>query len=79
MGVPYWTAWTAVHERYWSGIAALRPTPYWLWADLAAALFSVGPIAAAGLANLARPSAWRMARRAERVPAVLGAAALASI
>ena len=79
LGVPYWSAWAAVHERYWAGIAALRPTAYWLWADLAAALLSAGPLAAAGLGNLARPFLWRSAGPPERVPAVLGTAALLSI
>jgi methylthioxylose transferase len=79
LGVPYWSAWAAVHERYWAGIAALRPTAYWLWADLAAALFSVGPLAAAGLGNLVRPLVWRTAAQPQLVPAVLGTAALLSI
>jgi hypothetical protein len=42
-------------------------------------LFSVGPIAAAGLGSLARPIVWRTAERPELVAVVLGTAAVVSI
>jgi hypothetical protein len=82
LGVPYWTALTATRQRYWAGLAAARPTSYWLWADLAALLFCVGPLAAAGLARCVRlPVRWRRTgpRPAALVPVAVGAAALVTV
>ncbi|MCR6490552.1 hypothetical protein M8542_47900 [Amycolatopsis sp. OK19-0408] len=38
-----------VVERYYQGIAHLRPYSYWVWADLAAFLIACGPAVVAGL------------------------------
>ncbi len=37
-----------VVERYYQGIATLRPYSYWVWADLAAVLIALGPAVIAG-------------------------------
>ncbi|MFC3451357.1 hypothetical protein [Amycolatopsis speibonae] len=37
-----------VVERYYQGIATLRPYSYWVWADIAAVLIAIGPAAIAG-------------------------------
>ncbi|RSM81376.1 hypothetical protein DL991_07495 [Amycolatopsis sp. WAC 01375] len=37
-----------VVERYYQGIATLRPYSYWVWADIAAVLIAVGPAVIAG-------------------------------
>ncbi|MFJ1760339.1 hypothetical protein ACIOD2_08485 [Amycolatopsis sp. NPDC088138] len=68
-----------VVERYYQGIATLRPYSYWVWADLAAVAIAAGPavVAAArrGVSFLPKP---RKALFAE--PAVLiGVAALVTI
>ncbi|MFD6066742.1 hypothetical protein [Amycolatopsis lurida] len=37
-----------VVERYYQGIATLRPYSYWVWADIAAVLIALGPAVIAG-------------------------------
>ncbi|MFI9451578.1 hypothetical protein [Amycolatopsis sp. NPDC052450] len=37
-----------VVERYYQGIATLRPYSYWVWADIAAVLIAIGPAVIAG-------------------------------
>ncbi len=37
-----------VVERYYQGIATLRPYSYWVWADIACVLIAVGPAVIAG-------------------------------
>ena len=39
-------------QRYYQGVAALRPYSYWVWANLASLFLSTGPAVAAGLARL---------------------------
>ncbi len=50
----YWwpEGFTVLRERYWDGVASLRPASYWLWADLALLVATVGPWASAGLSRL---------------------------
>lgn len=70
-GFVWWEAYPVLSDRYWAGIAAVRPASYWMWGDLAALVVSAGPIIGAGLA-----AAWDR-RRDDRVIALLvGAAAL---
>lgn len=52
-GFAWWEALPVLQERYWSGLAQDRPASYWLWGNLAALLFSAGPMLAAGLAHAA--------------------------
>jgi len=42
-----------LRERYWEGVAGRRPASYWMWGNLAALLFSAGPLLAAGSAQAA--------------------------
>ncbi|HEX4190522.1 MAG TPA: hypothetical protein VHZ06_05960 [Marmoricola sp.] len=49
-GYQWWEALGPLHDRYWAGVAAVRPAAYWNWADLAALACSAGPVAGAGLA-----------------------------
>ncbi len=51
-GFAYWEALPEIHERYWDGVASRRPPEYWLWGNLAALLFSAGPLAGVGLGSL---------------------------
>lgn len=68
LGFDLVSAYSAVHVRYWHGIASIRPTGYWVWADLAALCISAGPAVGAGVGHgLQR---WWSARRAGlRLPA----------
>ncbi|PXW31857.1 UNVERIFIED_CONTAM: hypothetical protein DES50_104266 [Williamsia faeni] len=44
-----------VVERYYQGVATLRPFSYWGWANFASALCAVGPAAAVGVGRALRP------------------------
>ncbi|MEJ7629181.1 MAG: hypothetical protein WKF54_06270 [Nocardioidaceae bacterium] len=83
-GFSLWEAFPAIHQRYWAGIARLRPASYWLWGDVAALCFSAGPVlgAAVGCWLSRVRSAW--ARRAlplgdVRTVMLLGGAAMLSV
>jgi hypothetical protein len=71
-GFVWWQGLAALRARYWDGIAADRPSAYWLWGNLAALLLSAGPVLAAGLARLV--TRWRSADRV--VTLLVGAAAV---
>ncbi len=73
-GFAVWEAYPVLNERYWDGIARVRPASYWLWGDLAALTISAGPLLGAGLGSLA---AHR--RSAERAVVVLVAAAATAV
>ncbi|OON76187.1 hypothetical protein [Streptomyces tsukubensis] len=65
-----------LHERYYQGAAKIRPFSYFIWANLAAQVVSLGPAAVAGLRRTASPL-WRTVRSARAVaPAGYGALAL---
>ena len=44
-----------VVERYYQGIATLRPYDYWVWANLACLVLAVGPAVAAGARHVRGP------------------------
>lgn len=48
-----------VVERYYQGVATLRPFSYWGWANFASALCAVGPAAAVGVGRAVRPGRIR--------------------
>lgn len=50
-GFAWWEAYPVLHDRYWDGIARIRPASYWMWGNLAALLISAGPFIAAGIAE----------------------------
>ncbi|MEP7090098.1 MAG: hypothetical protein ABI776_08305 [Nocardioidaceae bacterium] len=52
-GFNYLDALPAIHTRYWDAIGGRRPFSYWVWADLGALAFGAGPLAFAGVAQLA--------------------------
>lgn len=78
-GFAWWEAYPVLRERYWDGVARLRPTSYWLWADLAALGFSAGPIMFAGVAQTLGRSRTYLAERATRAVVVLVAAAVTTV
>lgn len=51
-GFAWWEAYPVLHDRYWEGIARLRPASYWLWGNLAALAVVLGPAVWGGLAVL---------------------------
>ena len=73
-GFAWWEAFPVLRERYWDGIAAERPTAYWLWGNLAALGFSAGPALGAALGRLVA-----LGRRTERSVLVLVSAAATTI
>jgi hypothetical protein len=78
LGFDYLSALHALHDRYWDGVAHVRPAGYWTWGDLAALVCSAGPLLGAAVAVV-----W--ARRREqadptvRVVVLLVAAAAVSV
>lgn len=50
-GFFWWEAIGVIRERYWAGVAHLRPTRYYLWADFACLALSAGPLVGAGVAH----------------------------
>ena len=53
-GFAWWEAYPVLVERYWAGIATRRPLWYWIWGNLAALVFSAGPILGAALVAAGR-------------------------
>jgi hypothetical protein len=51
-GFAWWDAYPVLRERYWDGLARLRPASYWLWGDLASLILCAGPVLGAGLGAL---------------------------
>ncbi|WP_241562321.1 hypothetical protein [Streptomyces hoynatensis] len=71
-GFWWFDGYSTLHERYYQGVGGVRPYGYFVWANLAVQVLSVGLATAAGLA--------RAARRPRTPPAVLvGAAACAML
>lgn len=78
-GFSWWDAYPVLRERYWDGVASLRPTTYWIWGDLAALCFSAGPLMAAGLANAFRHARTSFVEEPSRVVLLLSGAAAAAV
>lgn len=49
-GFAWWEAYPVLRQRYWHGAASVRPTRYWIWANVAALCFSAGPLVGAAVA-----------------------------
>lgn len=60
-GFLWWEAYPVLHERYWDGLASVRPYSYWVWGNLAALVCATGPVLGPSLL-----AAFRGVRR--RVP-----------
>jgi hypothetical protein len=74
-GFAWWDAYPVLRERYWDGLARLRPASYWLWGDLASLTLCAGPVLGAALGALV--ARRRKASRAVRH--LVGAAALSVV
>ncbi|MFI0937388.1 hypothetical protein [Streptomyces sp. NPDC021020] len=81
-GFAWWQAYPLLVQRYYQGVGGVRPYSYWVWADLACAVFSAGlvGVAAARRALGAAPAAVKRLRTGlptgPQAVAVLAAAAL---
>lgn len=64
LGFAWWEGYAELTERYWRGLASVRPGGYWTWANLAALVLAAGPVLGAGVGRLVA-----LRRRAD--PAVL--------
>ncbi len=76
-GFAWWEGFVVLRERYWDGVASIRPPEYWTWANLAALTFCAGLLMPAGVAQ-----AWVRRRQADpalRPVVVLTLAATAAI
>lgn len=73
-GFVWWEALPVLRERYYDGVAGVRPASYWVWGNLAALCFSAGPMVGAGLGRLAVLRAC-----ADRVVVRLSTGALAAV
>jgi hypothetical protein len=51
-GFSWWDAYPVLRERYWDGLARLRPASYWVWGDLGSLTLCAGPALGAGLGAL---------------------------
>ncbi len=77
LGFAWWEAFPVLHDRYWDGIARLRPGWYWVFGNLGALLLAAGPALAAGLGAGAsrlrriRPGTLRRTWRADAVGALV--------
>lgn len=72
----YWfDGYTLVQQRYWQGIAKDRPFQYWIWANLACVVCSIG---LGSIAGVSRVFDWAAVRRRSGLHLLL-LAALAAI
>lgn len=79
-GFAWWEAYPVLVTRYWDGVAAVRPSGYWIWADVAALGFSAGPLLGVSVAAaLRRIQAARPIRRTERAVLALTVAAVVAV
>lgn len=72
-GFAWWEAFPVLRERYYAGIAADRPYGYWVWADVAAWIFTLGLATCAAL-----PTMMRLARK-RSAAAILVSSTVASV
>jgi hypothetical protein len=79
-GFQWWRAYPVLTQRYFAGIASVRPFSYWVWADLACLALSAGPVVGAAIgAALARARTWRTEPSALRPIILLTLAGLAMV
>ncbi|WP_407341865.1 hypothetical protein [Pengzhenrongella phosphoraccumulans] len=74
LGFVWWEAFPVLQDRYWSGLASRRPASYWLWGNIAALLFSAGPLLAAALASAGKEMVAAIRRPSRHVLGALAAA-----
>jgi hypothetical protein len=79
-GFEWWRAYPVLTQRYFAGIASIRPYSYWVWGDLAALVISAGPVVGSSIAaSLSRVRSWRTESPDLRPIVLLTVASLAAI
>jgi hypothetical protein len=78
-GFAWWQAYPVLVDRYWAGVASRRQAAYWMWGDLAALVFSAGPLLGAGLATWGHGLRERVTDRGVRVVQVLTGAGVVMV
>jgi hypothetical protein len=78
-GFSYLEALPAIQDRYWGAVGGRRPESYWLWGNLGALFLSAGPMAGAGLGQLAGGVRGHLADPQRRVVAALAGAGAAMV
>jgi hypothetical protein len=78
-GFYWWDAVGVLRQRYWDGIAHVRPGWYWIFGNLAALALSAGPLVGAGVAMTIRRRREVTANSELRVITWLVAAAVTTI
>jgi hypothetical protein len=59
-GFEWWRAYPILSQRYFDGIASVRPYTYWVWADFACLAISAGPLVGSAVSvALVRARSWR--------------------
>lgn len=58
-GFCWFDGYTLVQQRYWQGVARIRPFAYWVWGNLASVVCAVGLGSVAGLARVIDVAAIR--------------------
>ncbi|MGH8862472.1 MAG: hypothetical protein ACRDVG_14790, partial [Jatrophihabitantaceae bacterium] len=78
-GFAWWRAFPVLRERYYAGVAAVRPAAYWVWGDLAALCFSAGFAVGASVAAVVHRRRAARSLSRDRAVVVLTLAACACI
>jgi hypothetical protein len=79
-GFEWWRAYPVLTQRYFAGIASIRPYSYWIWGDLAALVISAGPVVGSSIAaSLSRVRSLRTEPADLRPIILLTLASLAAI
>ncbi len=58
-GFWWFDGYTAVQQRYWEGVALIRPFRYWIWGNLASVVAAIGLGSVAGLGRVFDVAALR--------------------
>jgi hypothetical protein len=79
-GFEWWRAYPVLTQRYFAGVASIRPYSYWIWGDLAALVISAGPVVGSSIAaSLSRVRSLRTEAPDLRPIILLTLASLAAI
>lgn len=69
-GFNWWEGYQLLVERYYQGVADIRPYGYWVWGNLATTALVIGPAVAAGLARALRLAPGALPRLRPNVAAM---------
>ena len=78
-GFVWWDAYPVLVQRYWAGVARLRPALYWIWADFAVLAISAGPVVGAGVAAALARTRTVFSHAEDRIVVLLTAAAVVTV